>query len=442
MTAEIGVLNKEAVALAADSAVTLSNADGQKIFMSANKIFALSKYYPIGIMVYGNATFMGVPWETIIKFFRNYLGQIQYNTIEEYVIHFFEFLRKNQLLFPTIEQTNFVTSAINGYFQKIKFDIEEKVKNKININDSITENEIKKYIKESIDKNHKIWTIAEILKTVPDDFIEKFGKMYSEKIAIIRNKVFEKLPINPSYIKKLNEIAVNLFIKFPSGIFCSGISGVVIAGFGKNEIYPSLISFEIEGIVNNYLKYRETNKINISSKNTSSIIPFAQSEVVATFVEGVDPNYQREISIGLKKIFDKYPEILINSFENIDEQKKTQHIIELRKINNELLKGFFDNLQQYKNASYINPILKVVNILPKSELAAMAESFINITSLKRKVSMSAETVGGPVDVAVISKGDGFIWIKRKHYFKPDLNQQFNANYYREDSKNGTKKNGK
>jgi len=27
-----------------------------------------------------------------------------------------------------------------------------------------------------------------------------------------------------------------------------------------------------------------------------------------------------------------------------------------------------------------------------------------------------ETVAGPIDVAIISKGDGLIWIKRKHYF--------------------------
>ena len=44
--------------------------------------------------------------------------------------------------------------------------------------------------------------------------------------------------------------------------------------------------------------------------------------------------------------------------------------------------------------------------------------------------MQAETVGGPIDVAVISKGDGFIWIKRKHYFEGDMNPQFFANYFR------------
>ena len=62
MTAEVASMNKHAIALAADSAVTLHNEMGQKIFTSASKIFTLSKYHPVGVMVYGNATFMGTPW--------------------------------------------------------------------------------------------------------------------------------------------------------------------------------------------------------------------------------------------------------------------------------------------------------------------------------------------------------------------------------------------
>lgn len=60
----------------------------------------------------------------------------------------------------------------------------------------------------------------------------------------------------------------------------------------------------------------------------------------------------------------------------------------------------------------------------------MAEALVSLTAFKRRVSMDTETVGGPIDVAVISKGDGFVWIKRKHYFGADLNPQFFAKYDR------------
>jgi len=76
-----------------------------------------------------------------------------------------------------------------------------------------------------------------------------------------------------------------------------------------------------------------------------------------------------------------------------------------------------------------------VAALPKNELAEMAEALVSLVSIKKRISMDMETVGGPIDVAVISKGDGFIWIKRKHYFNPGLNHHFFANYFLE---NGTK----
>jgi len=51
--------------------------------------------------------------------------------------------------------------------------------------------------------------------------------------------------------------------------------------------------------------------------------------------------------------------------------------------------------------------------------------------LQRRVSREIETVGGAIDVAVISKGDGFVWVKRKHYFNPDRNLRFVNGYFSE-----------
>ncbi len=80
MTAEIAILNKSAVALAADSAVTITTSQGQKIY-NTNKLFMLSKYHPVGIMIYSNAELMRVPWETIIKVYRTHLGDTPYSTL-------------------------------------------------------------------------------------------------------------------------------------------------------------------------------------------------------------------------------------------------------------------------------------------------------------------------------------------------------------------------
>jgi hypothetical protein len=84
MTAEIAVMNRHGVALAADSAVTINYPDGQKIYNSVNKLFMLSKYEPVGIMVYGVADLTGMPWENLIKVFRRELGDTKLSHLNDY----------------------------------------------------------------------------------------------------------------------------------------------------------------------------------------------------------------------------------------------------------------------------------------------------------------------------------------------------------------------
>ena len=94
----------------------------------------------------------------------------------------------------------------------------------------------------------------------------------------------------------------------------------------------------------------------------------------------------------------------------------------LNKFLKSIASKFEEALKSYRSEHNVQPIMAAVSSLPKEDLAALAESLVHLTSLKRKVTAGqTESVGGPIDVAVISKGDGFIWIKRKHYFDADKN---------------------
>lgn len=93
-------------------------------------------------------------------------------------------------------------------------------------------------------------------------------------------------------------------------------------------------------------------------------------------------------------------------------------------MRSDIVRDFQDLLGHYLSDQYSDPIMQIVEWLPKEELAEMAEALVNLTSFRRRVTPEDETVGGPIDVAVISKGDGLIWIKRKHYFMPELNLRY------------------
>jgi hypothetical protein len=89
-----------------------------------------------------------------------------------------------------------------------------------------------------------------------------------------------------------------------------------------------------------------------------------------------------------------------------------------------------ENLLNISDTVYKNPIVDVVACMEKSELASMAEAMVNLTALKRHVSEDEESVGGPIDVALITKSDGFIWIKKKTNYDPHLNSELSQNYFR------------
>ena len=90
-----------------------------------------------------------------------------------------------------------------------------------------------------------------------------------------------------------------------------------------------------------------------------------------------------------------------------------------------LLENWLDNQREdITDENYIAKLVNTVSYLSKEDLADMAESLVRMTYLKRRITSEEESVGGPVDVAEITKGDGFVWLKRKHYFSAELNPHY------------------
>ena len=70
MTSEIAVMNQRAIALAADSAVTLIGGGTVAVRNDHRKLFNLIDRRPIGMMFFGVADMMGHPWEHLIEHYQ------------------------------------------------------------------------------------------------------------------------------------------------------------------------------------------------------------------------------------------------------------------------------------------------------------------------------------------------------------------------------------
>ncbi len=420
MTAEVAIANAGAVALAADSAVTIG---GQKIYNSAIKLFALSKVAPVGVMIYGNAGLMNVPWETLIKSYRKELGGKCFDTITEYTSNFLDYLKNHPTAFPEKVQIDWVTNSTLGYFKLIRNEFFDAIHPILKEKGEVEANLVDETFTSVVKKHHKSLSEEVFSDDMREDDFQLIREKHKDLFKNLRNQVFEELKISAAVAAKLNDIAAYLHVK---SIFSNGVSGLVIAGYGESELYPSIETYEIEGVIENKLKFRQkSNKcLSIEEGAQCGIIAFAQEDMVDTFMKGVNPSVLQLLHGYLTQLFTRLPELIQDVKDEATRKKFTEH-------SNKLLSGFFEELKNHINEEHTHPVLRMVTVLPKDELAAMAEALVNLTAFKRRITESMETVGGPIDVVVISKGDGLVWVKRKHYFPAELNQHFFKNYFRE-----------
>ena len=403
---------------------------GQKIYNTVNKLFTLSKYRPVGVMVYGNSEFMSVPWESIIKEHRRELGKSKHGALREYVDGFMAWMATAKLLFPDAVQEQILAATISGYFAQIKREIDQKVAEAIAAKEKpVGPERIQEIVTEVISLHRNGRMAQPRLPTVKADYEEKFLERHAKQIEETRTSVFQQLPFSPEAVGALSETLPAIFCREPFG---SGASGIVFAGFGEDEIFPSLIQCSLETLVDGILKWKEVQTAWVDHfTNNATIIPFAQREMVDTFLSGVDPAFKGTVLGSLEQVLRSSADQIFDMIPDVALPNKKSLIKAINDRIPELMTVFDSRLHEYSQRRHIAPIMNAVAALPKDELAAMAESLVNLTSFRRKISTEAETVGGQIDVAVISKGDGFIWIKRKHYFEVGKNPQFVANYNRD-----------
>jgi hypothetical protein len=205
---------------------------------------------------------------------------------------------------------------------------------------------------------------------------------------------------------------------------------VVVAGFGSDQPFPAISAFEAEGTARGYLKYKVSGNEEVSNASIAIVAPFAQSEMVHAFMSGVTPDYTLIVESSIERVVKELPGVVLEEVPSLSPVEVGDIAARIASKAPAIVSEYLSKLAAYSKDNYIDPVVSAVASLPKDELAAMAESLVNLTSFKRRVSMAPETVGGPIDVAVISKGDGMVWIKRKHYFDPELNQAYLSRRFR------------
>ena len=423
MTTIVGVLNSRGVAFAADSAATHTTKDKKyKITNHTNKIFTLSKYHPVGVAIYNNLDFEGIPWESIIKMFRNSLKTTKKQRLDEYIHLFWDFVKKNCLPLVAGSQQKNLQAFITKYYQEVHTQTEITV-------GKLSAANATQYYQKYIEIINQ-WKSSYLNKEKAEDFksykLSKFQAYANSIISqVLANDVTN--PNCPQNFRNVFEESAHALLCLSNQVYFTNYTGLVFFGFGDTELFPSYQEFKISYAIDNHIKYILSRNFVANGPGSAAVIPFAQRDVASSIIFAVEDTLKKTFYENNKKSLEGFRTELVNQMTNAGAPQQLIDI--LNGLNaDSYAASYIKGMDDYIKEHYTDPLLGIVAYLSKEDLADMAENIVRMTCIKRRVTSTEETVGGPVDVAVVTKGDGFIWMHRKHYFDPQLNQQFFERY--------------
>ncbi|WP_407380389.1 hypothetical protein [Methanobrevibacter sp.] len=246
MTTEILAMNRNSIAIAVDSAVTINR---QKTANGFTKLFPIDNF-PMAIMMYGSANFENIPMENLIADFINTTNFEEVDDVEKVKSLFLDFLAQNtpkHNFKKDIEsRLDIFKKEITDYFARL--------------NDEEIDSEIQYYLGLEIP--------SFVLKLDEYSQYDHYFKSLKEELGLGKWKTFK-----------------NYFFHQ----LCLYSTGIVIVGFGKYDNFPSYMNFDM--VVNNDGNIEISNEQSELCYEYNIIVPFAQTDVILGYLDGIRPEF-------------------------------------------------------------------------------------------------------------------------------------------------------
>ena len=426
MTSVIGILNKKGIALAADSAVTRTRGYNNKVTKNGNKMIRLSDVLPICVMLTGNGDFMRTQWDILVRHYRQHRGRIMHATVEDCLHDFFRYIADHGLFREPEYAKNRVKSELESFFNHIENFIDDKYKNRGKDGTITSPRAFQKAFVRELNGWCKRWLKGGVCPQFQDytqqnfhEYTKEIFDEYIEQNCYDEDDVFKYGLYPRQILSDLREpLEKSLMIRLTTRRDDdNAMAELVFSGYGEQQEYPSLVSTVVCEGFDNRVNYhiRPTDIICISDKRPTAICPFAQKDVICSVLRGIHRNFSRQLTNAVKDSFaPQGNDIFIpGEDDNVDFMDFAEKLDEVK--TDDLSRNFFRKINRLLDNN-LHQLEKALEDYDLQSMAALAESLIDLTGFHRILTFQQEGVGGPVDLAVINKTDGFTWLNRKSWY--------------------------
>jgi len=410
MTSEIAVMNQRAIAFAADSAVTMI--DGGKIIVrnDQKKLFNLAEGLPVATMFFGVADLMGHPWDVLLEHYRTQGSPGPLPHIRDYAANFLGSLDHLDTFFKPARQKDeykrLLASVFRFVFRLAHYLRETGVEGP---DEAILGEAValiwKRY------QNYPDGRPRRDLECFPADFAATLERDYDGVMTEMIGYAFAAFSLDLQTRRQLREIAVFCVVK---DLFLEDITGLVFGGYGTDEPYPVVVTYNVSAVIGGIVKRARVDETKIDGDMHAGITLYADSEVTYAFLRGIELDLEARMYGTFEAMSRGLVDKVVASFGDVDpaQRESVRRQFQVEEVP-QVMQQTFESIGEYQQEAYINPILAVIEISTRQDLAETAEELVALNIFKKRIMAMDQTVGGAIDVAVISRDGGFTWVKRQ-----------------------------
>lgn len=419
MTSQIAVFNLECVAIASDSVLTVSNGRQERTLSSSEKVFDLGAGHKILAVASGEARFMKVPWTLLLREWSIRLTE-PLGSVADYANDLVGWLQSQDTLFPEEEQERFFGWQLRDYYLAARRQI---------LNE-LAERELEDAPWDALDVQK---CVNEIVQANVDRLRERAFLTGTDEARNAMRVATDIDVIPPAFdfvfddVPRTSEADELLKLHIPALILgrhepFSYDSVIALIGYGANDLFPGHQVIEFHGMVAGEVRCWWWKPKAVSPSGSTMITPLAQTDAISTFLQAYHDDFLDQAHRTLDAVLDVHlvedePEpasvhdhVTLGDIDDDEEFDEAKAAPTARQIAHDRLNDDFESLSWER---FVSPMLSTVDALPRADMARMAESLVGIQALRAASMGTQPTVGGPIDVAVISRAHGVQWLRRK-----------------------------
>jgi len=290
MTAQVAVLNTQGIAIASDSAVTVTGGERERSYTSADKIFPV-KGVPVAVLHSSRVQTWGVPWQLLVEAWGQQRAPEQLATLDGYAAEFRDWLLHRSGVVTPEEQDGFLRWIFRDYLMALRNRIRSELST-LGIAPEVgyAEGEVAQMVDRVVDSYVSTLKERDTFSCMEGADAKGLCSRLAGELREDLDWVFDDTQRTAHLdgtAQRIGELLVTTAEPFTS----DATRGFV--GFGRDSFFSGIYRVTISGALAGVVRYYDESEDHVSTTRRVSIAPLGMTDAMAgAFLRGTSQEYR------------------------------------------------------------------------------------------------------------------------------------------------------